>query len=78
MIDYVMTIKKKQYDPFNTTLLESTKKKLIAAQEKYLFARGWIKIGEKHYSPTSRVSWVHEGDKVFLKNALKAQEDKEA
>jgi hypothetical protein len=66
------------WDPFNSKLKESTKNKLIKAQEAYLFARGWEKVGEKYYSPNSNVSWVFAGDKVFLKEVLRAQEDYES
>jgi hypothetical protein len=57
--------------------LESTKKKLIRAQEEYLFARGWKKIGEKHFTPTIRVAYVDPGDQLFLKFAMEAQEAQE-
>ena len=54
--------------------LESTKKKLIRAQEEYIFARGWKRVGEKHFTPTIRVAYVEPGDQLFLKSAMEAQE----
>lgn len=57
----------------NKEILELTKNNLIKAQEEYLFARGWKKVGEKHYTPNKKVSWVDPGDQLFLNNALEAQ-----
>jgi hypothetical protein len=58
---------------FNQMVLSKTKDDLFAAQEAYLFARGWRKDGDKHYT-TDHIAWVFPGDKVLIKKAMDAQE----
>ena len=58
-------------------LLKTTKNNLIVAKEEYLFARGWIKSGSGHYTPDKnlKISCFVNGDKMFLNEAMKVQEE---
>lgn len=60
-----------------SALLKITRSNLNRAKEEYLFARGWIKLGKGHFTPekNKKISAYIHGDKMFLNEAMRVQEE---